>query len=258
MCVGGVIFYSGGVQDARCLRGLWIKMPFTCGLLLFTNLSLIGFPFMSGFYSKEMILGTYLRENCSVLGFVILFFSLVFTGSYSVRIILLIISSTQVCPLNHYKECNKYYITSLVLMSNGAVFVGLLIQLLAKEIVFFVLLDPVTFYRWVFLMGFWFVNIVVLLLLSYENNKFKSLLYWIIRKIWFLKDISGNLIRRKRLLRFSKLVRFVEIGWIRRQIWGRGLKHIVFEKSNTVRKLNFHSLGLVIMVSLCLWIVVLV
>lgn len=121
-------------------------MPLTCRLLLFSNISLIGFPFISGFYSKEIILGRYLVGECSMIGFRFLFLSLVLTRCYAVRIITLIIRSTESSLLNCYIEENKYYLTSLILIGNGAVFVGLLIQSLSKSMVFFVFINSRYFY----------------------------------------------------------------------------------------------------------------
>lgn len=58
LCVGRVIFYSGGVQDIRYLGPVWLQMPLVFFLFLVSNFSLIGFPFLSGYYSKDLIIGS--------------------------------------------------------------------------------------------------------------------------------------------------------------------------------------------------------
>lgn len=154
ICVGGVIFYRGGVQDGRFLRGLWVKIPFTCGLLLLSNMSLIGFPFLSGFYSKELILGVYLLGESSIIGVVLVFLSLVFTIGYTVRIIGLIIRNVDVSPMKSYRRINFFYTASLVMIINGAVRAGFIIQIIVKETLFFVSMDVGVFYGMVILTGF--------------------------------------------------------------------------------------------------------
>lgn len=154
ICVGGVIFYRGGVQDARFLRGLWIKIPFTCGLLLLSNISLMGFPFLSGFYSKELILGVYLLGESSIIGVGLVFLSLVFTIGYAIRMIILIIRNVDVFPTKHYRRMNFFYSSALVIIINGAVRTGFIIQIIVKETLFFVNMDTRMFYGIVVLIGF--------------------------------------------------------------------------------------------------------
>lgn len=258
MCVGGVIYYSGGVQDARNLGGLWYKIPFTCRLLLFTNLSLIGFPFMSGFYSKEMILGEFLIGNWRFVGVFILFLSLVLTTSYAVRIIALIMSSCETSSIETYKDYRNYYLLPLLIISNGAVFLGLVVQIIRKDVVFFVLINSKVFYRWFSLFGCWALNIFIILSLIGKNKWIKILIHFFLRKIWFLKEIRGNLIRSKGLLTIRKFISLVEMGWVRGYIWGDGVKKLTHSSGGLqVRKINFKLIGFVLFFSSLLWLLIL-
>lgn len=56
LCAGAIIHLRGGIQDARCFTGLWYKLPVTNAWLVVSCFSLIGVPFMAGFYSKDLIL----------------------------------------------------------------------------------------------------------------------------------------------------------------------------------------------------------
>jgi NADH-ubiquinone oxidoreductase chain 5 len=53
---GAVIHSLGNEQDIRKMGGLIQVMPFTYAMMLIGSLSLVGFPFLSGFYSKDVIL----------------------------------------------------------------------------------------------------------------------------------------------------------------------------------------------------------
>ena len=56
LCSGAVIHAMGDEQDIRKMGGLRRILPFTYVMFLTGSLSLMGFPFLTGFYSKDMIL----------------------------------------------------------------------------------------------------------------------------------------------------------------------------------------------------------
>jgi NADH-ubiquinone oxidoreductase chain 5 len=53
---GGFIYFSSGGQDIRQRGGYISITPFFCIMFVFSSLRLCGFPFLSGFYSKDFIL----------------------------------------------------------------------------------------------------------------------------------------------------------------------------------------------------------
>ncbi|GHO87243.1 NADH-quinone oxidoreductase subunit L [Dictyobacter formicarum] len=55
------------VQDVRLMGGLATKMPITAATWLIAVLAISGFPFMSGFYSKEEIIGLSLENGHPVI-----------------------------------------------------------------------------------------------------------------------------------------------------------------------------------------------
>jgi NADH-ubiquinone oxidoreductase chain 5 len=56
LSAGAVIHGLSGEQDIRRMGGLAQIMPFTYMMFLIGSLALVGFPFLSGFYSKDLIL----------------------------------------------------------------------------------------------------------------------------------------------------------------------------------------------------------
>jgi len=56
LTAGSVIHALGDEQDMRKMGGLVKLIPFTYAMMMIGSLSLMGFPFLTGFYSKDAIL----------------------------------------------------------------------------------------------------------------------------------------------------------------------------------------------------------
>jgi len=62
---GSVIHAFKDEQDIRKMGGVWKKIPYTWALMLIGTLALTGFPFLSGFYSKDAIIEFAYFKNSS-------------------------------------------------------------------------------------------------------------------------------------------------------------------------------------------------
>jgi NADH-ubiquinone oxidoreductase chain 5 len=128
---GSVIHAMSDEQDMRRMGGLVKILPFTYTTMVIGSLALMGFPFLTGFYSKDVILevayGSFVVEGRFVhaLGSLAAFF----TAYYSVRLL----SLTFLRPANGYKPSFEHAHESpirmsapLFLLSLGSVFIGYL------------------------------------------------------------------------------------------------------------------------------------
>jgi len=91
LSAGSVIHAMNNEQDMRKMGGLINLLPFTYCMILIGSLALMGFPFLSGFYSKDVILET-AYASYSISGhfaFWLGSLSALFTSFYSVRLIFL-------------------------------------------------------------------------------------------------------------------------------------------------------------------------
>jgi NADH-ubiquinone oxidoreductase chain 5 len=92
------LFLSAGIiihaildnQDVRITSQLVKKLPFTLINFIILSLSLIGFPTLSGFYSKDLIIElSSMNYNFNYYGFIMTILGMILTSIYSLRLLLL-------------------------------------------------------------------------------------------------------------------------------------------------------------------------
>lgn len=86
ICAGAIIHNIKNSQDIRDMGSLVISMPLTISCLNIANLALCGFPFLAGFYSKDIILEIVLISELNLFSVFLFFFSTGLTVSYSFRL----------------------------------------------------------------------------------------------------------------------------------------------------------------------------
>lgn len=96
ICAGTYIYYHKHGQDLRVMGNLGAYLPITQLGLVVSNLALCGFPFLSGFYSKDPVYEFRARGRYSFIVVFFMAFGLLLTRVYSVRAMLL----SQIGPSN--------------------------------------------------------------------------------------------------------------------------------------------------------------
>lgn len=87
LCAGAYIHRYGDIQDIRFLGGVGKVFPLTSFLFVGCSLSLCGFPFLSGFYSKDIILESYFIGSINIFMLMVIFLRTIATITYSIRLI---------------------------------------------------------------------------------------------------------------------------------------------------------------------------
>lgn len=89
LCAGNLIHYNSHSQDLRTTGSNFYNIPLTARAFLLASLSLCGFPFLTAFYSKDLILETRMFINLNPLITVIFSLTTVITAAYSRRFLFL-------------------------------------------------------------------------------------------------------------------------------------------------------------------------
>nr|QWB85814.1 NADH dehydrogenase subunit 5 [Distenia gracilis] len=86
MCAGNIIHLMGNYQDIRCMGSLMMNLPVTCCFFNVCNFSLCGLPFLSGFYSKDLIVEFMSMQSLNLLIYALFYLSIGLTVSYTFRL----------------------------------------------------------------------------------------------------------------------------------------------------------------------------
>ena len=135
LCAGAVIHAVADNQDFRKYGGLVSYLPLTYSLMLTASLSLVAFPFMTGFYSKDFILesayGQY--KLSSIIVYYVATIGAMFTTLYSVKVLYLTFLTNPNGSLINYKysvkarpsaEGDIFMSTPLVILGVFSIFFG--------------------------------------------------------------------------------------------------------------------------------------
>nr|AWV83933.1 NADH dehydrogenase subunit 5 [Tettigades lacertosa]AWV83946.1 NADH dehydrogenase subunit 5 [Tettigades lacertosa]AWV83972.1 NADH dehydrogenase subunit 5 [Tettigades lacertosa]AWV83985.1 NADH dehydrogenase subunit 5 [Tettigades lacertosa]AWV83998.1 NADH dehydrogenase subunit 5 [Tettigades lacertosa] len=86
LCAGMIIHGFNNNQDIRMMGCLCYQMPMTMTLMNIANLSLCGIPFMSGFYSKDLIMESMCFNNINFAIMTLMYIGIGLTSFYSMRL----------------------------------------------------------------------------------------------------------------------------------------------------------------------------
>ena len=130
---GSVIHAFKDQQDIRLMGGVWKKLPYTWALMLIGTLALTGFPFLSGFYSKDAIIefaffkGTSIGYYAMSVGI----FTAFLTAIYSWRLFFITFHgnyNNKDMPIEKTHESPLIMLLPLIILALGAVFAGYLFK----------------------------------------------------------------------------------------------------------------------------------
>nr|YP_001315150.1 NADH dehydrogenase subunit 5 [Perionyx excavatus]ABQ01587.1 NADH dehydrogenase subunit 5 [Perionyx excavatus] len=116
ICAGTLINSHYHSQDLRWMGNITAQMPTTTSCFILANMALCGAPFMSGFYSKDMIIESSVFYHNNYIMLLIIMFTVSLTSFYTTRFSLATIwSPSSSAPFSHLEENNSLTTPMLVL-----------------------------------------------------------------------------------------------------------------------------------------------
>nr|YP_010528182.1 NADH dehydrogenase subunit 5 [Aelia fieberi]UXW64336.1 NADH dehydrogenase subunit 5 [Aelia fieberi] len=216
LCAGLIIHCMNDSQDIRHMGGLVKCLPFTCSCFCISNLSLCGFPFLSGFYSKDLILEQMGFSYFNFYIFILFYLSIGLTVTYSLRLIYYCFSGNSGLnvSLNYHEDFDM--LLSLIPLTLLAIFSGSLLSWLIFPYIsytffpFYLKILPLLF----IMLGAW-AGYSMTLLTIYDSIFGLSLNFMVefFGCMWFMPSFSTYMVYNSGLFYSKMSSLFMDHSW---------------------------------------------
>nr|QYF09659.1 NADH dehydrogenase subunit 5 [Ptilocnemus lemur] len=213
LCAGLIIHCVLESQDIRYMGCISNHLPLTCCCFCISNLSLCGIPFMSGFYSKDLIVEMMMFSYYNFFVVFVFMLSIGLTVSYSFRLVFYSLIYNM-----SYNSFQLYYedflmMSSMLLLTFFSILGGSLISwlILFDPIVlvfpFIYSVLPILFVMLGIYLGYFFFNLSIDFMINY------SFYLYFVGNMWFMPAYSTYFLSSL-TLEFSKnLISVMDSGW---------------------------------------------
>nr|AKN22707.1 NADH dehydrogenase subunit 5 [Orcinus orca]AKN22720.1 NADH dehydrogenase subunit 5 [Orcinus orca]AKN22733.1 NADH dehydrogenase subunit 5 [Orcinus orca]AKN22837.1 NADH dehydrogenase subunit 5 [Orcinus orca]AKN23279.1 NADH dehydrogenase subunit 5 [Orcinus orca] len=129
LCSGSIIHNLNNEQDIRKMGGLYKILPFTTTALIIGCFALTGMPFLTGFYSKDLIIETATSSYTNAWALLLTLTATSMTAIYSTRIIFFtLLEQPRFPPLMNINETDPMLINPIKRLLIGSIFAGFILS----------------------------------------------------------------------------------------------------------------------------------
>ena len=212
ICAGIIIHNIKDYQDIRNMGSGLMSLPITISIMMVANLRLCGLPFLSGFYSKDIILEIIIIKGLRLLIMSIILLSTFLTVAYSCRIRFLVavnlINSESFFSI---VDGDKIILTGIFILLPFSIMGGIILSWTIFSVNKLIFLP------------FWIKSSILVCIASaifiiyiYYINSIslsKNIFIWFLSNIWFM-PLTFSLTAASNFLIVSKtFTKIVEISW---------------------------------------------
>nr|YP_009473100.1 NADH dehydrogenase subunit 5 [Chelodina parkeri]AUW54993.1 NADH dehydrogenase subunit 5 [Chelodina parkeri] len=134
LCAGNIIHTLHGEQDIRKMGALHNTLPTTSSCFTIGTLALTGMPFLSAFYSKDIIIEHTITSNINFLSMIMVLAATSFTTVYSMRMLTIVWTGQPLHnPSPHYEE-NPKCTKPITQLAKGSITAGLLMMIMLNPL----------------------------------------------------------------------------------------------------------------------------
>nr|QQP21727.1 NADH dehydrogenase subunit 5 [Strongylogaster xanthocera] len=241
MCAGMYIHNFSSFQDIRYMGSISMQMPFVSICFMVANLALCGFPFLAGFYSKDLILETIMMMNFNLIVIFLFFLSTLLTVSYTFRLIYFsMIMNLNFFSLNFLNDMNWKMNKSLLGLMMMVIFGGSMLSWMIFPYPLMICLPlilkifPLILIFMGSLLGY------IFFCLDYKKKIIKNyFLKMFFTLMWFLPIISMKSFVKYFLMYSMNLYMIMDQSWTE-YILGRNLIYFIYKNSSFLDLMMFY------------------
>nr|UDF84407.1 NADH dehydrogenase subunit 5 [Phyllodiaptomus tunguidus] len=209
MCAGGIIHSMKDFQDLRVMGGSLSAIPTAFSIFSVANLSLCGMPFMTGFYSKDLILELVMMSEMSIFVMILIGLATMLTVLYSIRATgLVFFNSGKIESCFSLKEADNMMILGALILLIPSIIGGMLISW-----------STLSFSKLIFLPLWFKLSILIIIFISVALSFFlsgglkKNFLFSFVEFMWFLPFMFSTTFSQKALNLGKTSFLLAESGW---------------------------------------------
>nr|YP_010693564.1 NADH dehydrogenase subunit 5 [Scolytoplatypus skyliuae]WCB99755.1 NADH dehydrogenase subunit 5 [Scolytoplatypus skyliuae] len=256
MCAGAMIHNFHGLQDMRLMGGAMKYLPITSVCLIVSSFSLCGVPFLSGFYSKDLIVEVLSMSGINTMVYFIFYFSIGLTVSYSFRLMYyMFFGEINYLPLSCFSDSNNSNMNNSMLgLVFFVIFMGSCLMWINLNFPYYVILPN---FMKMLVMVMIVVGIIFGVFLNWSKFKtglsyqlFKSF-YFFFSSMWYLPILSTKGVSLYFLKGGSAYFKLVDNGWF--EFYGSmGLMAAMVKLSQSMQLLSKNNIKMYLIISFML------
>nr|QCF39632.1 NADH dehydrogenase subunit 5 [Glomeridesmus spelaeus] len=255
ICAGNLIHVSGGWQDIRGMSGIGMMTPMSLLSLMVSSLCLCGFPFLCGFYSKDLILESIMSSSLNLWFVVFTLIGIGLTCSYSVRLIYYLVfmkksgsvismemdvgfgMENSILMMSFMSVIFGYYINYYIFPYPGEYYITLELKMIGLGLLLFGMLIG------------WFISKVWYSL----SSKLSGYIYFM-SLMWFMDYLSTQMMINKLVSYINEVTYEGDYAW-GEYIGGQGMKKMMLMLSGNLNTIHSVSLKIFLVIFLFFMIV---
>lgn len=200
LCCGLIIALMCGRQDLRFMGAKYTLVSFITLILIYRVLRLCGFPFLRGFFSKDVLLEMAFFKGEYVFYLLIFYISCVFSIIYSFNLL----------SLSFFRTCKGFFIGTIY-FTNYFVFLLLFFLSIIYGYFFFIFLFDSEVY--VFISGWKIIGLILFIFVVLRNYLTSAKYNVIITELFFMNWFFGRRLR-KLLKSADSFFNIGDINWL--------------------------------------------
>nr|YP_010049492.1 NADH dehydrogenase subunit 5 [Yuukianura szeptyckii]QPL15827.1 NADH dehydrogenase subunit 5 [Yuukianura szeptyckii] len=252
LCAGVYIHSFNDTQDIRGLGLNLMSYPMTGVYFIGCSLSICGFPFLAGFYSKDLILEAFMYGDMSIICFMMVVVGMMSTIIYSVRLIYyLYMKGSKISSVFSWE--NDFWVmismtclfTVSLMVGSSFIWVLLPLYILNLPIYFKCMILSLS----LFLVMFTLMNLFKKSIVGKKDmNKMKQVFLWFMGMMWMM-PFTSTLAPMKMISIGKTYLKLLDMGWLEK-LGGQGGMSLIMKSSTILEKWNVLYLKLYLFIVL--------